>query len=113
MVINSNFNIIFATMLEGMDERLKKYIALCMLITVVDYNNGSVEINSDTVRKVFNDENGEIKIVYANGIVALATDASFGTMYDVILKWRDDNPQQFAEVHADIERRAKDIGIGL
>lgn len=100
-------------MLEGMDERLKRHIALCMLISVVDYNNGSVEINSDTVRRVFNDENSIVKIEYSNGIIALAADADFNTMNDAILKWRDDNPQQFAEVHADIDRRAKDLGIGL
>ena len=100
-------------MFEGMDERLKRHIALCMLISVVDYNNGSVEINSDTVRRVFNDENQVVKIEYSNGIIALAADADFNTMNDAILKWRDDNPQQFAEVHADIDRRAKDLGIGL
>ena len=100
-------------MLEGMDERLKRHIALCMLITVVDYNNGSVEINSDTVRRVFNDENQVVKIEYTNGVIALAADADFDTMNDAILKWRDDNPQQFAEIHADLDRRAKNLGIGL
>ena len=100
-------------MLEGMDERLKRHIALCMLISVVDYNNGSVEINSDTVRRVFNDENQVVKIEYANGIIALAADADYDTMNDAILKWRDDNPQQFAEIHADLDRRAKNLGIGL
>ena len=95
-----------------MDERLKRHIALCMLITDVDYNNGSVEINSDTVRRVFNDENQVVKIEYANGIIALAADADYDTMNDAILKWRDDNPQQFAEIHADLARRAKNLGIG-
>ena len=100
-------------MLEGMDERLKRHIALCMLITIVDYNNGSVKINSDTVRRVFNDENQVVKIEYTNGVIALAADADYATMNDAILKWRDDNPQQFAEVQADLDRRAKDLGIGL
>lgn len=100
-------------MLEGMDERLKRHVALCMLISVVDFNNGSVEINSDTVRRVFNDENQVIKIEYANGIIALAADADFDTMNDAVLKWREDNPQKFAELHADLDRRVKDLGIGL
>lgn len=110
---NSINNINFAAMLEGMDERLRRHIALCMLITVVDYNNGSVEINSDTVRRVFNDENQVVKIEYTNGVIALAADADFDTMNDAIFKWKDDNPKQFAEVNAELDRRIKDLGIGL
>lgn len=98
-------------MLEGMDERLKRHVALCMLISVVDFNNGSVEINSDTVRRVFNDENEVVKIEYTNGVVALAADADFDTMNDAVLKWREDNPKQFAELHAELDRKVKDLGI--
>ena len=94
-----------------MDERLKRHIALCMLISVVDYNNGSVEINSDTVRRVFNDENQVVKIEYSNGIIALAADADFDTMTNAILKWRGDNSQKFASIMEDVGRKASRIGI--
>lgn len=36
-----------------MEERMKKRAALCMLITLVDNNNGSINIGNDTVKRVF------------------------------------------------------------
>ena len=76
-----------------MEERIKKRAALCMLITLVDNNNGSINIGTDTVKRVFNDENEIVKIEYANGVVALAADADYDTINDAVLKWKEDNPQ--------------------
>ena len=92
-------------MLEGLDERMKRHVALAMLIALVDNNNGSVDINSDTVKRVFNDENEYVKIEYANGVIALAADADFDTMNDAVLKWKEDNPQIFAVIMDDIDRK--------
>ena len=78
-----------------MEERMKKRAALCMLITLVDNNNGSINIGTDTVKKVFNDEDEVVKIEYANGIVALAADADYDTINNAVLKWKEDNPQIF------------------
>ena len=38
-----------------MDERMKRRAALYMLIKYVDENNGSISINTDKVKKVFNE----------------------------------------------------------
>ena len=97
-------------MLEGLDERMKKHVALAMLIALVDNNNGSVDINSDTVKRVFNDENEYVKIEYANGVIALAADADFDTMNDAVLKWKEDNPQKFAVIMDDIDRKWASMG---
>ena len=48
-----------------MEERMKKRAALCMLITLVDNNNGCINIGTDTVKRVFNDEDEVVKIEYA------------------------------------------------
>ncbi len=79
-----------------MEERMKKRAALCMLITLVDNNNGSINIGNDTVKRVFNGEDDVVKIEYANGEVALAADADFDTINNAVLKWKEDNPQIFA-----------------
>ena len=79
-----------------MEERLKRNAALCMLITLVDNNNGSINIDNDTVTRVFNDADDVVRIEYANGEVALAADADYNTMNNAVLKWKDDNPQMFA-----------------
>ena len=78
-----------------MEEKIKKRAALCMLITLVDNNNGSINIDTDTIKRVFNDEDEVVKIEYANGEVALVADADFDTINNAVLKWKEDNPQMF------------------
>ena len=75
-----------------MDERMKKRAALYMLIKFVDENNGSITINTDTVKRVFNDEDDIVRIEYLNGEVGLLADADFDTMDDAIFKWKKENP---------------------
>ena len=81
-----------------MEERIKRHAALCMLIKLVDENNGCIEVNTDKVKKVFNDEEDVVRIEYATGEVALLADADYKTMNDAVLKWQKDNPQRFAEI---------------
>lgn len=81
-----------------MEKRIKKHSALCMMITLVDENNGSVDINNGKVKKVFNDENEIVMIEYSNGEVALLADADYDTINDSILKWKSDNPHKFSMI---------------
>ena len=69
-----------------MEERMKRRAALYMLIKLVDENDGSITINTDKVKRVFNDEDDIVRIEYVNGEVALLADADFNTMNDIILK---------------------------
>ena len=75
----------------NMEERKKRYAALYMLIRLVDDNNGNINIGTNKVKRVFNDENDVVKIEYTTGEVALLADADFDTMNDAILKWQSDN----------------------
>jgi exoribonuclease R len=74
-----------------MEEWMKKRAALYMLIKFVDENKGCIDINSDKVKRVFNDENEVVKIEYADGKVGLLADADFDTMNDAVLKWKSAN----------------------
>ena len=69
-----------------MEQWLKKRAALYQLIKLVDENDGSITINTDKVKRVFNDEDDIVRIEYVNGEVALLADADFNTMNDIILK---------------------------
>lgn len=71
-----------------MDKWLKKRAALYQLIKLVDENNGSITINTDKVKRVFNDEDEVVRIEYVTGEVALLADADFETMNDAINKWQ-------------------------
>ena len=71
-----------------MDKWLKKRAALYMLIKLVDENDGSITINTDKVKRVFNDDDEVVRIEYATGEVALLADADFDTMNEAILKWQ-------------------------
>ena len=75
-------------MIAIMNERMKKRAALYMLIRFVDENNGSITINTDKVKRVFNDENDIVRIEYVSGEVGLLADADFDTMNNAILKWQ-------------------------
>ena len=69
-----------------MDERMKRRAALYMLIKLVDENDGCITINTDKVKRVFNDEDDIVRIEYVTGEVAMLADADFETMNDAILK---------------------------
>lgn len=71
-----------------MDERMKKRAALYMLIKFVDDNNGCIEINTDKVKRVFNDEDDIVRIEYVTGEIGLLADADFEAMNTAIFKWQ-------------------------
>ena len=79
-----------------MEERMKRNAALAMLITFVDNNNGSININTDKVKRVYNDADEIVRIEYVTGEVGLLADADYDTMNNAVMKWKDDNPQLFA-----------------
>ncbi len=82
---------------------MKKRAALTMLIALVDGNSGSLIINNDRVKRVFNDENEIVRIEYSTGEVSLLADADFETIDKTILKWSNDNPSRFNEIRARIK----------
>ena len=84
--------------MEIMEERMKRHAALCMLIKLVDENDGSIDINTDKVKRVFNDADEVVRIEYATGDIALLADADYETMNSAVLKWQGDNPQKFARI---------------
>lgn len=65
---------------------LKKRAALYQLIRLVDENNGCITINTDKVKRVFNDEDDIVRIEYVSGEIELLADADFDTMNEAILK---------------------------
>jgi hypothetical protein len=83
-----------------MDERMKKRAALYMLIRLVDENNGNIDINTDKVKRVFNDENDIVKIEYVSGEVGLLADADFDTMNDAIFKWQSKGESADASLYS-------------
>lgn len=74
-----------------MEQWLKKIAALYQLIKLVDENNGSITINTDKVKRVFNDEDDIVRIEYVTGEVALLADTDFETMNDAINKWQSNS----------------------
>lgn len=72
---------------KNMDERTKKRAAIYMLIDLVDKNGGNILVNSNKVRRVFNDEDDIVKIEYKDTRVALLADADFPTMDEAIKKY--------------------------
>lgn len=77
--------------LNVMDTRTKRNAALYMLIKLVDENNGSITVNTDKVKRVFNDDEDIVRIEYTSGEIALLADADFQTMDDAIHKWQSSN----------------------
>ena len=67
-----------------MDERMKKRAALYMLIKFVDESNGSIEVKTDAIKRIFNDADDIVKVEYTSGEVALLADADFIVMDEAI-----------------------------
>ncbi len=80
-----------------MNQKMKRHTALCMLIALVDENNGEIEINSPNIKRVFNDENEIVKVELANGNIVLAADQSYDSLNNAVLKWQKYNPGKFAK----------------
>ena len=74
-----------------MEMWLKKRAALYTLIKVVDENNGSINVNTGKVKRVYNDADDIVRIEYVSGEVALLADADFDTMNEAILKWQSNH----------------------
>ena len=74
-----------------MDDKIKRRAALYMLIKLVDQNNGSITVNTDKVKRVFNDADDIVRVEYTDGEIALLADAEFQTMDDAIQKWQSEN----------------------
>ena len=70
----------------SMEKWLMKRAAVYQLIKLVDENDGNITINTDKVKRVFNDEDDIVRIEYVDGQITLLADADFETMNDAILK---------------------------
>ena len=79
-------------------EYLDQRASLCMLIKLIDENNGSIDINTDKVKRAFNDTNDIVKLEYADGTIGLAVDADYKTLDDANRKWIEDNPDSFKKI---------------
>jgi len=71
-----------------MDKRIKQRAAVYQLIKLVDENDGSIIINTDKVKRIFNDEDDVVRIEYVDGEVGLMADEDFEVLNDVVLKWQ-------------------------
>ena len=71
-----------------MNEKIKKRAALYQLIKMVDENNGSINIRTDKVKRIFNGRDDIVRVEYLTGEIGLLADADFETMNDVILKFQ-------------------------
>ena len=88
-----------------MDKRLKRQAALYMLITLVDENEGYIEINSDVIRSTFNDEDQVVKAKLKDGSVALAADLDGDVLHEAVSKWMVDNPNQSKYIMSKLDPR--------
>jgi hypothetical protein len=88
-----------------MDKRLKRQAALYMLITLVDENEGYIEINSDVIRSTFNDEDQVVKAKLKDGSVALAADLDGDVLHEAVSKWMGDNPTQSKYIMSKLDPR--------
>ena len=100
-------------MLEGFSKKTKQRIALYLLQTLVDECGGFIEINDDTIKRVFKDEDKVLKFENVDGEVAEAKDLDFEALVFTILKWKNNNPNKWHEIDEKVDDRARKMGFGL
>lgn len=83
-----------------MDNRLKRQAALYMLISLVDENNGSIDINSDAIRRSFNDDDQTVMVEKSDGTIALAAEMDGEILDKAVRKWIANNPRKFEAVRS-------------
>ncbi len=77
---------------------LDQRASLCMLIKLIDENNGSIDINTDKVKRAFNDTKDIVKLEYTDGTIGLAVDADYETLDAANKKWIENNSEKFREI---------------
>ena len=92
-----------------MDARLKKQAAISMLVTLVDENEGEIDINTDAVRRAFNDENDIVKFEMTDGTIQLLSDTDAEILDEAVRKWKSDYPDDFDMIMSEIRRNEYDI----
>ena len=81
-----------------MDKRLRKQAAFYMLTSIVDANKGNVELNTNTIKRAFNNEDEIVMVEYSNGNKGLACDVDIEELESAICSWRDKHPKEFDRI---------------
>ena len=80
-----------------MNQRMLEQVNFYVITAIVDANNGSVEFNTNGIKRVFNDENEYVTIEFEDGTTELAYD-HLDLLEPLILKYRDENPVEFQKI---------------
>ena len=86
-----------------MDRRLRRQAALATLIAIVDVCNGSVDINTENIKRVFNDDYGNVRMDLGGSIEVGICDIPFEQIEDAINEWKVQHPYEFARAMATIK----------
>lgn len=92
---------------------MKRQAALYMLITLVDDCGGSIEINSDKIRRFYNDKNQVVMVEFLDGAKGLAADLSGDELYEATLKWVQTNHRKFETIKSKIDKKYNDMIQGI
>lgn len=92
-----------------MDARMKMQAAIFTIVTLVDENDGEIEINTDAVRRAFNDENDIVKFEMTDGTIQLLSDTDADILDEAVRKWKSDYPEDFDMIMSEIRRNEYDI----
>ena len=71
-----------------------------MLISLVDENNGSIDINSDAIRRSFNDDDQTVMVEKSDGTIALAAEMDGEILDKAVRKWIANNSRKFEAVRS-------------
>lgn len=88
---------------------MKKQAAIFTIVTLVDENDGEIEINTDAVRRAFNDENDIVKFEMTDGTIQLLSDTDADILDEAVRKWKSDYPEEFEMIMSEIKRNEFDI----
>lgn len=86
--VNSGIN-------EKSDSKLIKQAAIFVLVMLVDENQGSIDINTNAVRRAFNDTDDAVKFEMSDGTIQLLSDTDAEVLDEAVLKWKADHPEEF------------------
>jgi aminoglycoside N3'-acetyltransferase len=92
-----------------MDARMKKQAAIFTIVTLVDENDGEIEINTHAVRRAFNDENDTVQFEMTDGTIQLLSDTDADILDESVRKWKSDYPEDFEMIMSEIQRNEYDI----
>lgn len=76
----------------------RRQATIATAIAMVDYYNGSLEMNTLAIKRIYNDENQTVKLDLRNRKTVVIGDMDIDMLFNAINEWREEHQEEFQNI---------------